>query len=48
MTEFKRNMRALKFHQTGSLDHLRLEEVPSPIPAAGEVLVQVKAAGVEV
>jgi hypothetical protein len=37
-------MRALKFYQTGSLDNLRMEEVPMPIPAAGELLLQVKAA----
>jgi NADPH:quinone reductase len=39
-------MRALKFHQTGSLDDLRIEEVPVPTPAPGEVLVQVKAAAI--
>jgi NADPH:quinone reductase len=39
-------MRALKFFQTGSLDNLRLEEVASPKPAMGEVLVQVKAAAI--
>ena len=39
-------MRALRFHKTGSLDHLSLEEVPLPNPAAGELLVQVKAAAV--
>src|SRR3979409_2507392 len=36
------NMRALKFFQTGSLDNLRIEEVPMPVPATGEVLVQGK------
>src|SRR6202023_686138 len=40
------NMRALKFFQTGSLDNLRIEEVPVPTPAAGEVLVEVKAAAI--
>jgi NADPH:quinone reductase len=40
------NMRALKFFQTGSLDNLRIEEVPMPVPATGEVLVQVKAAAI--
>ena len=35
-------MRALKFYQTGSLDDLRVEEVTVPIPAEGEVLVEVK------
>ena len=39
-------MRALRFHQTGSLDELRLEEVPTPVPRADEVLVQVKAAAI--
>jgi NADPH:quinone reductase len=39
-------MRALKFYQTGSLDDLRIEEVATPIPASGEVLVQVKAAAI--
>jgi NADPH:quinone reductase-like Zn-dependent oxidoreductase len=39
-------MRALKFYQTGSLDDLHVEEVSVPIPAAGEVLVEVKAAAI--
>src|ERR1700751_3877831 len=39
-------MRALKFYQTGSLDDLRIEEVPMPTPGPGEVIVQVKAAAV--
>jgi NADPH:quinone reductase len=39
-------MRALNFYQTGSLDYLRIEEVPQPNPAPGEVLVQVKAAAI--
>jgi len=39
-------MRALKFYQTGSLDDLRIEEVTMPTPAAGEVLVEVKAAAI--
>jgi NADPH:quinone reductase len=39
-------MRALKFYQIGSLEDLRIEEVPQPIPAAAEVLVQVKAAAI--
>jgi len=39
-------MRALRFHQTGSLDHLIIEELPMPEPAPGEVLVQIKAAAV--
>jgi len=44
---FKRNkMRALKFQQTGSLDNLKIENVPKPVPASDEVLVQVKAAAI--
>jgi NADPH:quinone reductase len=39
-------MRALRFHKTGSLDELRVEEVSKPGPAAGEVLVQIKAAAI--
>ena len=39
-------MRALKFYQTGSLDNLHVEEVSVPIPAAEEVLVEVKAAAI--
>jgi hypothetical protein len=31
MAEFE-TMRALRFHQTGSLDELQLEEVPTPVP----------------
>jgi NADPH:quinone reductase len=39
-------MHALRFHRTGSLDELRLEEVPTPVARAEEVLVQVKAAAI--
>src|SRR6476620_12072117 len=39
-------MRALKFYQTGSLDDLHVEEVSVAIPAAVEVLVEVKAAAI--
>lgn len=39
-------MRALRFHQTGSLDELRLEVVPTPVAKADEVLVQVKASAI--
>ncbi len=38
-------MQALQFNQTGSLEHLSLVEVEKPKPAAGEVLIQIKAAG---
>jgi NADPH:quinone reductase len=37
-------MKALRFEKTGSLDELKIEEVPRPDPAAGNVLVEVKAA----
>jgi NADPH:quinone reductase-like Zn-dependent oxidoreductase len=39
-------MRALRFEKTGSLDELSVREIPVPKPAAGEVLVQVKAAAI--
>jgi NADPH2:quinone reductase len=39
-------MRALRFEKTGSLDELALRDIPTPRPAAGEVLVQVKAAAI--
>ncbi|MGB8356270.1 MAG: alcohol dehydrogenase catalytic domain-containing protein [Chthoniobacteraceae bacterium] len=39
-------MRALRFNKTGTLDELGVQDVPVPVPAAGEVLVQVKAAAV--
>jgi NADPH2:quinone reductase len=39
-------MRALRFHQTGSLDNLSIEEIPLPALAPGEILVQVKAAAI--
>jgi NADPH:quinone reductase len=39
-------MRALRFQQTGSLDHLKIENLPTPVPASGEALVQIKAAAI--
>ena len=39
-------MRALVCHAYGPVDTLKLEDVPKPVPAAGEVLVKVGAAGV--
>jgi NADPH:quinone reductase-like Zn-dependent oxidoreductase len=39
-------MRALRIEKLGSLDDLFLRDIPVPVPAAGEVLVQVKAAAV--
>jgi NADPH:quinone reductase len=39
-------MRALRFHKSGSLDELRVEEVSKPNLAADEALVQIKAAAI--
>jgi NADPH:quinone reductase len=39
-------MHALRFEKTGSLDDLRIQDIAVPEPAAGEVLVQVKAAAI--
>ncbi|MBV8900973.1 MAG: zinc-binding alcohol dehydrogenase family protein [Verrucomicrobia bacterium] len=39
-------MRALRFEKTGSLDELSVRDVPIPMPAPGEVLVQIKAAAI--
>jgi NADPH:quinone reductase-like Zn-dependent oxidoreductase len=39
-------MKAIVVHDYGPPDVLMLEEVPIPVPGAGEVLVQVRAAGV--
>jgi len=39
-------MRAVRFHEYGDPSVLRVDEVPRPRPGAGEVLVEVRAAGV--
>src|SRR5207237_10581 len=39
-------MRAIRVHDSGGIDTMRLDEIPRPVPEAGEVLVVVKAAGV--
>jgi NADPH:quinone reductase len=39
-------MRALLCHAWGSVDDLRLDEVPPPVPAAGEVLIAIESAAV--
>jgi NADPH:quinone reductase-like Zn-dependent oxidoreductase len=39
-------MRAIRIHGFGGIDAMRLDEIPRPVPGAGEVLVAVKAAGV--
>ena len=38
--------RAVRYDQFGGIDVLRVEEVERPIPGAGQVLVRVKAAGI--
>ncbi|MFI5341636.1 MAG: alcohol dehydrogenase catalytic domain-containing protein, partial [Candidatus Methylomirabilales bacterium] len=38
-------MKAVRFHQFGGPEVLGLEEVPDPIPAAGEILLRVRACG---
>ena len=39
-------MNAIQVHEPGPADSMKLEEVPIPVPASGEVLVRVTAAGV--
>jgi NADPH:quinone reductase len=39
-------MRAIRLHEFGPAENLVYEEVPDPVPAAGEVLIAVEAAGV--
>jgi NADPH:quinone reductase-like Zn-dependent oxidoreductase len=39
-------MRAIRIHGFGGIDTMRLDEVPRPVPGAGETLVAVEAAGV--
>lgn len=39
-------MRALVCHAYGPIDSLKVEDIPQPVPKAGEVLVRVRAAGV--
>jgi NADPH:quinone reductase len=39
-------MRAIRVHETGEAEQMRLDEVPLPVPKAGEVLVRVEAAGI--
>ena len=38
-------MHALQFTATGDLHHLALADLPRPVPAPGEVLIRVEAAG---
>jgi NADPH:quinone reductase len=39
-------MKAIRVHELGGPDVLRLEDAPDPIPGAGQVVVRVRAAGV--
>ncbi|MGH3200483.1 MAG: NADP-dependent oxidoreductase [Streptosporangiaceae bacterium] len=39
-------MKAVRFDEYGGIDVLKVVDVPRPVPAAGQVLVQVKAAGI--
>ena len=39
-------MRAIRVHEFGDPDVLRLEEVPVPAPVEGEIVVRIQAAGV--
>ena len=46
MADEEADMKAVRFDQYGGIDVLKVVDVPPPVPAAGEVLVQVKAAGI--
>ena len=39
-------MRALRVHEHGGIETLKLEEIPDPVPKAGEVLIDVRAASI--
>ena len=39
-------MKAIRVHEFGGPEQLKLDEIPTPKPAAGQVLVRVHAAGV--
>ena len=40
-------MRAVRFHEYGGIDVLQVEEVPRPVPGPAQVLVEVRAAGIQ-
>ncbi|MFE7157736.1 NADP-dependent oxidoreductase [Streptomyces sp. NPDC057636] len=40
-------MKAVRFHEYGEIDVLRVEEVERPAPGPGQVLVEVRAAGIQ-
>lgn len=39
-------MKAIRIHETGGADKLRVEDVPEPVAGAGELLVDIEAVGV--
>ena len=39
-------MKSIRVHQPGEPDVLKLEDVPDPVPAAGQIVVRVQAIGV--
>ncbi len=39
-------MQALQFSETGTLDSLQVRDVPRPVPGPGEVLIEVRATGI--
>src|SRR4051812_6963560 len=40
-------MKAVRFHEYGGIDVLRVAEVARPVPGPGQVLVEVRAAGIQ-
>ncbi|MFB4300266.1 NADP-dependent oxidoreductase [Actinomadura sp. NTSP31] len=40
-------MKAVRFHEYGGIDVLRVEEVERPVPGPGQALVEVRAAGIQ-
>ena len=42
----KRMMQAIRVHQYGGPEHLKLEQIPCPEPQAGEVLIRIHSTGI--
>src|SRR5215813_9318691 len=40
-------VKAVRFHEYGGIDVLRVEEVARPVPGPAQVLVEVRAAGIQ-